>query len=166
MPTYKADLSVSSLERLLTNVREYQKKVEATPQELVRSLAEYGEHEIDRNIDGITDKDGNVLATAGSYAFGNTGFAYMEGEQSAYLEFGTGFQGQFSPHPGASEAGWEYGVGATIRETASGKKMWRYRLTGTGQYRFTEGIPAQMPVLSAAKSIRKRISSAAKEALK
>lgn len=166
MPTYKADLSVSSLKRLLANVREYQKKVEEAPQKLVRSLAEYGEREIDRNIDGITDKDGNVLATAGRYAFDDTGFAYMEGEQSAYLEFGTGFKGKLSPHPGASDAGWEYGVGPTIRETSSGKKMWRYRLSGTGQYRFTEGIPAQMPVLNATNSIRKRIPSAAKEALK
>lgn len=166
MPTYKANLSVSSLQKLLNEVREYQNKVEAAPAKIVQSLAKMGEQEIDRNIDGIADKDGNVLATAGSYSFGDTGFAYMQGDQAAYLEYGTGYQGKLSPHPLASDAGWEYGSGSTIILTASGKVMWRYRMSGTGQWKFTEGIPAQMPVLSAARSVRKKIPSAAKEALK
>lgn len=166
MPTYKSDLSVSGLEKLLADVRAYQRKVEEAPAKIVQSLARLGEQEIDRNIDGITDKDGNVLATAGSYAFGNTGFAYMTGEQAPYLEFGTGFKGQLSPHPGAQEAGWEYGVGPTITQTASGKMMWRYLMSGTGQWKFTEGIPAQLPVLRAAQQIRGKIPDIAKEALK
>lgn len=166
MPTYKAELSVSSLQKLLNEVREYQRKVEEAPAKIVQSLTKMGEQEIDRNIDGIADKDGNVLATAGSYSFGNTGFAFMKGEQAAYLEYGTGYKGKFSPHPNAQEAGWEYGVGSTIMRTSTGKMMWRYRMSGTGQWKFTEGIPAQLPVLRAAQKIRSKIPDVAKEVLK
>lgn len=165
MPTYKSDLSVSGLEKLLADVRAYQHKVEEAPAKIVQSLAKMGEQEIDRNIDGIEDKDGNVLATAGSYSFGNTGFAFMRGEQAAYLEYGTGYKGKFSPHPNAQEAGWEYGVGSTIMRTSEGKMMWRYRGSGAGQWKFTEGIPAQLPVLRAAQKIRSKIPDVAKEAL-
>lgn len=166
MPTYKANLSVSGLQKLLNQVRGYQKKVEEAPAKIVQSLAQMGEQEIDRNIDGIADKDGNVLATAGSYSFGNTGFAYIQGDQAAYLEYGTGYRGALSPHPGADDAGWDYGSGSTITETSDGRLMWRYRMSGTGQWRFTEGIPAQMPVLNAAQTIRRKIPTVAKEALK
>lgn len=166
MPVYKSDLSVSGLEKLLSDVRAYRHKVEEAPAKIVCSLARMGEQEINRNIDGITDKDGNVLATAGSFSFGNSGFAFMQGDQAPYLEFGTGYRGLLSPHPDAQEAGWEYGSGPTIKRTSSGKMMWRYRVSGTGQFRFTEGIPAQMPVLKASQQIRKKIPSVAKEALK
>ena len=162
MPTYKADLSVSSLDELLRSVNAYKTKLEAAPVKIVSELAEIGRNEIQANINGITDKDGNRLATAGEFTFGDTGFAYMEGEQGQFLEYGTGVQGQSSPHPQASKAGWNYNSGKTIHA----KGRWAYWDPVRHQHIWTNGIPAQMPVLRAALTMRRRLREVAKGALK
>lgn len=162
IPTYKANFSVSSLDALLNDLKAYQKKVEEAPHIIVEALADYGKEQIAQGIGSIRDKDGNYLATVGSYTFDNGGVAYMEGEQAAYLEYGTGIKGQASPHPKAKEAGWQYNSGKTIKRTGD----WSYWDPVKGQYVHTKGIPAQMPVLKAANAIRKKEIEAAKEALK
>lgn len=162
MPTLKANLSVSRLDALLTDLKAYQQKVEAAPHKIVETLVDYGKEQIAQGIGSIRNKDGNYLATAGSYVFGDGGVAYMEGEQAAYLEYGTGVKGQSSPHPQANEAGWQYNSGSTISSTGD----WSYWDPVKGQYVHTKGIPAQMPVLKAANAIRQKEIEAAKEALK
>jgi len=162
MPTYKADLSVSSLDELLRSVNAYKTKLEAAPVKIVSELAEIGQNEIQANINGITDKDGNYLAVAGEFTFGGTGFAFMQGEQAGFLEYGTGVQGQSSPHPQASQAGWNYNSGKTIHvKTGS----WAYWDPARGRHVWTNGIPAQMPVLRAALAMRRKIREVAKGAL-
>lgn len=162
MPTYKASLSVSSLDALLTDLEAYQQKVEAAPHKIVEKLVDYGKEQIAQGIGSIRDKDGNYLATAGSYVFDTTGFAYMEGEDAKFLEYGTGVKGQSSPHPQANQVGWQYNSGPTISSTGD----WSYWDPVKGHYVHTKGIPAQMPVLKAANAIRQKEIEAAKEALK
>lgn len=162
IPTYKANLSAASLDALLDNLKAYQAKVEDAPRKIVESLADYGKEQIAQGINGIRDKDGNYLAAAGSYVFGEGGAAYMEGDQAAYLEYGTGIAGQGSPHPKADEAGWEYNTGPTISRTGD----WSYWDPVKVQYVHTKGIPAQMPVLKAAAAMRRKEAEAGKEALK
>lgn len=162
MTKLTANLSVSSLDALLNDLKTYQKKVEEAPRKIAESLTDYGKEQIAQRIGSIRDKDGNYLATAGSYVFGDGGVAYMEGEQAAYLEYGTGVIGQSSPHPQANEAGWQYNRGPTISSTGD----WSYWDPVKSQYVHTKGIPAQMPVLKAANAIRQKEIEAAKEALK
>ena len=162
MPTYRADLSVSSLDDLLHDLTAYKQKLQAAPAKIVSELTQIGREEIQNNINSITDVDGNYLATAGEFTFGDTGFAYMEGEQAPFLEYGTGVQGQSSPHPQASKAGWNYNSGKTIH--AKGK--WAYWDPVRHQHVWTNGIPAQMPVLRAALTMRRRLREVAKGALK
>lgn len=162
MPKLKASLSASSLDALLTDLKAYQQKVEAAPHKIVETLVDYGKEQIAQGIGSIRDKDGNYLATAGSYMFGDGGVAYMEGEQAAYLEYGTGVKGQSSPHPQANQVGWQYNSGPTISSTGD----WSYWDPVKGHYVHTKGIPAQMPVLKAANAIRQKEIEAAKEALK
>lgn len=166
MPIYKADLSVSGLNELIKKVNEYAEKVKSSPNRIVDKLVAVGELEIDKNIQDITDKDGNVLANVGSAVFDNNGIVYMQGDQAAYLEYGTGEMGETSPHPGADEVGWNYSSGKTIRTMKNGKRMWRYRVSGTGQWRYTNGIPAGKVVLNASQQMRLDIVSAAKEVIK
>lgn len=83
MPKLTANLSAASLDKLLEDLQAYKQKLEEAPQKIVESLAEYGENQIRQNIAGITDKDGNYLAQAGSYVFGDSGQVYMEGDQAA-----------------------------------------------------------------------------------
>lgn len=153
---------MSSLDALLDSLKAYQEKVEEAPRKIVETLADYGKEQIAQGINGIRDKDGNYLAAADSYVYGDTGFAYMEGEQAAYLEYGTGVFGQSSPHPKANEAGWQYNSGPTISSTGD----WSYWDSIKSQYVHTKGIPAQMPVLKAANAIKQKEIDAAKEALK
>lgn len=162
MPKFTAKLSVSSLDKLLSELKEYQKKVERAPARIVENLADFGENQIQRGIQGITDKDGNYLAKAGSYVFGDAGLAYMEGDQSAYLEYGTGVVGKNSPHPQANETGWQYNTGKTINPKTGD---WSYWDAVKGKHVYTKGIPAQMPVFNAALEMRKQVVKAAKEAL-
>lgn len=166
MPEFKTELSVKSLDKLLSNVRGYGQKVKQSSNKMVELLAQEGQAEIQRNIDDISDKDGNVLAQAGAFTFGSSGFVYLYGDQAAFLEYGTGYEGKTSPHPMSQEAGWEYLSGSTIRETADGKYVWKYRMSGGSQWRYTHGIPAQMPVLKAATRIRAMLPGLVKEAIR
>lgn len=166
MPVLKADLSSDSIGQLIEQLQKYQKKVESAPAKMVENLTKSADEKIQQHLNSITEKDGNVLANAGEFIFGDTGFAYLEGEQAAYLEYGTGIQGAGSPHPLASEVGWTYNSGPRIHTTKNGRVGWVYQESGTGKWRFTEGIPAQMPVYAAAQEVRDEMLSAAKEAMK
>lgn len=166
MPVYKAELSVESLSTLIENVRAYQRKAEAAPGILLDSLVTSGAAELEQNIHGIQDKDGNDLATVGSAAFGNNAVIYMHGEQAAYLEYGTGEVGAASPHPQAAKAGWNYASGTKIQTTKDGRKMWRYRQKGTDNWKYTQGIPAGRVVLRTGISLRNAVANIAGEVLK
>lgn len=161
MPVFKAQLSVSSLGDLVSALKAYREKVSAAPGKMVQALTKFGEEQISRGLDDIVDKDGNYLAAAGSEQSGAKGLAYMQGEQAAFLEFGTGVEGRDSPHPQAGEAGWGYGSGAAISSAGD----WFYWDSVKERYIHTQGIPAQMPVFKAANAIRQKESQAAKEAL-
>jgi hypothetical protein len=166
MPTFRADLSVASLDKLLSDVKAYRDKVNAAPEKITARLAEIGAETIQQNIAGISDPDGNAPGEVGTRIEGNGGVVYEQGDQVAFLEFGTGEQGEASPHPMAVKAGWKYGSGKNIRKMKNGKMMWHYFDNLRGHWRTTDGIPAQQQVLRAAITMRDNIVPVAKEALK
>lgn len=166
MPTFKADLSVSSLDKLLSDVKGYKAKLEAAPEKVTSRLAEIGAETITQNISGITDPDGNAPGTVGMQVEGGTAKVFQQGKQIAFLEYGTGEQGAASPHPVAVKAGWKYGSGKNIRKMKNGKMMWHYFDRLRGHWRTTDGIPAQKQVLRAALTMRDSIVPVAKGALK
>lgn len=166
MPDFSADLSVASLDKLLSDVKGYKAKVDAAPAKITERLAEIGAEAIQQNVAGITDPDGNAPGTVGMQVKGGSAKVFQRGPQVAYLEYGTGKQGKASPHPEAVEAGWQYDVGSKIRRMKNGKRMWHYYDRLRGHWRTTNGIPAQKQVLRAALAMRDSIVSVAKEALK
>lgn len=166
MPTYAADLSTSSLDKLLSDVTAYRDKVNAAPAKIAARLAEIGADAIQQNIAGITDLDGNAPGTVSVDVKGTQATVSQTGSQVAYLEYGTGEQGAASPNPVAVKAGWHYGSGKNIRHMKNGKMMWRYYDRLHGHYRITNGIPAQKQVFRAALTMRDSITEVAKEALK
>lgn len=159
MPVFSAKLS--EIDELIKELKAYKAKVEAAPRKIVEELAEVGRSEIQGNLGAITDVDGNHIAGSGKEVNGNKAVAFMNGSQASFLEFGTGIQGQSSPHPDANKHGWEYNTGATIVNN-----RWRYYDPFLNQFVVTSGIPAQMPVLRAANEVRSQASKVAKEALK
>lgn len=166
MPDFKADLSVSSLDQLLSDLKDYKKKVDAAPNKIAESLAQVGAESIQETLSEITNQDGNALGEVG-IAETETGLrVYNEGSQIAFLEYGTGEQGAADSHPLAGKAGWKYGSGPKIRKMKNGKRMWRYWDHLRGHWRITNGIPAQMQVFTAAQKMRDRLVEIARGVLK
>jgi len=166
MPMFTADLSVASLDQLLSNVKAYQKKIDEAPEKISVRLAEIGAASISENLSGITDTDGNVPGTVGIALSGSKATVYQQGDQIAYIEFGTGAQDAASRHPQAGEVGWNYDSGTKIHTMKNGKRMWRYWDKLKGHWRITSGLPAQKQVYRAALKMRDSIPTVAKEALK
>lgn len=166
MPTYKAELSSGSLDTLLRELKAYQRKIEAAPAKICDALLDTGKEAIDEVVDGILDPIGNVPGVISADRQYSAGAAKANlnysGSQVAYIEYGVGVVGQSKPHPKAGEAGWKYNVGKKIRPSG----YWSYKDKMKGKWRSTRGIPAQMPVLKASLAMRRKIVSAAKEALK
>ena len=162
----KAELSVSSLDNLLKELREYREKVESLDSKLPQELASNAESYISQNLADVMDRDGNVDVSTGTDKIGNTARAYMDGSQAAYIEFGTGVKGKQSPHELAAEVGWEYDSGERIFTTKDGRRGWVYKDPISGLYYFTEGIPAMMPVLNAAREIKNEVAETARELMK
>lgn len=166
MPDFSADLSVASIDKLLSDVKAYRDKVNAAPEKITARLAEIGAQAVNDNIAGITDLDGNAPGTVSTSVSGSHATVSQSGDQIAFLEYGTGEQGADSKHPEYKAAGWHYGSGKNIRRMKNGKLMWRYYDRLRGHYRITNGIPAQKQVFRAALTMRDNIVPVAKEALK
>lgn len=166
MPTYQANLSVSSLDALLNDLKAYQKKVEDAPGKICDALLDTGKEVVEQVVDGIQDPIGNapgIVTADRKYAAGEaTAALNYIGSQVAFIEYGVGVKGAEHPHPVADEANWHYNSGKHIRLT----NYWRYYDRLKGKYRVTQGMPARMPVLRASLGMRLKIAQAAKEALK
>lgn len=166
MPVLKAELSVSSIENLINDINDYKTKIENLPKQLEYKLAEIAVDEIKANLLGITDTDGNAIGIVGVETQINKTIVYNQGEDVAYIEYGTGVNGKINSHPDAEKAGWQYDMGSTIHTTKGGKRMWKYYDNIKGHYRITSGIPAQMQLLKASIKIRNRIKKIAGELVK
>lgn len=166
MPKYQAELSVSSLDNLLSDLNSYKEKLEAAPQKIEADIAEIGASSIEDTLSSITDQDGNSIGIVGIEETENGIKVFNQGKQIAFLEFGTGEKGEKTSHPYAGSANWKYNSGTKIRCMKNGKRMWRYWDKLRGHWRITDGIPAQMQVYNAALKMREEIPHSAKEALK
>lgn len=167
MPTYKASLSVSSLDTLLNDLKAYQQKVEEAPGKICDALLETGKEVIEQVVDGIQDPIGNAPGIITSDRHYGSGTATAElnysGSQVGFVEYGVGVKGAENPHPVANEANWNYETGEKINKQTH---YWCYYDRLKGKYRVTQGMPARMPVLRASLGMRLKIAQAAKEALK
>lgn len=166
MPELKAELSVSSLDNLLSDLNSYKEKLEMAPQKIEADIAEIGASSIEDTLSNITDQDGNSAGTVGIEETENGIKVFNQGKQIAFLEYGTGEKGVKNSHPYSGKANWKYNSGTKIRHTKNGKRMWKYWDRLRGHWRITNGIPAQMQVYNAALKMREEIPHAAKEALK
>jgi len=162
----KLNLSVSSIEDAIKELRQYQDKVESAPQKIAERLAQEAVQDIENTLSGITDTDGNKIGETGYERIGSKTVVYNRGSQVKFIEFGTGIVGKSNSHPQAGQVGWQYDVGKRIYTSKTGKRIWKYYDKIKGHWRTTSGMPAQMQVLKAALKIRRRIKEVAKEVLR
>jgi len=123
---------------MATGVNKIAERLAIIAEEVMLSLIPQGE--IDGNISGIVTREPIVDGQRISY----------EGEDVAYIEFGTGIVGAESPHPKSSEFEWHYDI------NQHGWKGWYYTHKLTGEIAFSVGIPPISPVYDTAREIQKR----------
>lgn len=171
------DVTIDSqkLDKLLSN---FSNNLDNVNKKVMDDLSELALSEMKKNYSAAEFQPGNSETMSFSIEDDESGkIVKMSGPQAAYSEFGTGTQGELSPHPKKSEYPLNaYNSGKTIRPAqkdiitdnfefiSAGSLYWTY--TGEdGQKHYTQGIPAQKEVFDAGQTVLKKMNSIIKERL-
>lgn len=160
------NLSSQEIKELIKKLENFKKEISKADAKIVKELSDLGLKEIEQNYAATPYKDGNDdvnFFTTGTEKKKKIG---VSGTQVLYNEFGTGTEGESSPHPKKGEFGLNpYNSGKTIRRnnsensTASqlgiptGGLYWTYMDGSVKKY--TQGIPAGRQVYMAANVLKK-----------
>ena len=164
MKNIKVTLSVQGLNELAEKINTLKNDLKKVDKKIVEKLSDYTISEIQNNYSATSFKDGNddvSFFQKGSETKRTVG---VTGTQVLYNEFGTGTQGEQSPHPLKSNYGLHgYNTGKKIRKATIkvneisglpiGVKYWTYK-NKSGETVYTTGIPAGLQVYNAAQSLK------------
>lgn len=166
MKTVKVNLSNQDITHLIKRLEKLQKELEKADSQIVKELSDLGLKAIESNYSTTPYKDGNEDVSFYSTGSEKKKKIGVTGSQVLYNEFGTGTEGQNSPHPKKGEFGLNgYNTGETIRQNNSenssasrlgipvGELYWTYREGNVKKY--TQGIPAGKQVYLAAKMLKR-----------
>lgn len=172
MKEIKVPLSISGMKDLKNKINILKNSLNETSMNITKNLADFTYKEIQNNINNTQYKDGNDDIKAFKQIEGERAKVGMEGSQAIYDEFGTGTQGEQSPHPIKGEFNLNaYNSGKTIRTStgklgkgfpAKGVLYWTYK-NKKGEIIYTTGIPAGKQVYNASLSLRKAKQSIIKK---
>lgn len=168
MKVVSARLSPSSIEKAISEVREYQREVERKTRLLVQRLMDYGADIARVKIVSLgAFYSGELISGVSGYYSPalNAGFVRVASDHVAFVEFGTGVVGQNSPHKNGeylARASWGYATGSKIFTTKNGKVGWIYP-TKDGGFRFTEGVRARPFLYETALELQRQFPTMAKE---
>lgn len=156
MASYRHRLGVASMKALKKEIQDYKNSLNKATNSLVSDLVYLGTTELNRNMIGISNLDGNSPGLIAGSVFGTYGTITQSGPQIAYLEFGTGGVGQSNPHPQAVDAGWDYDLKLSDRahRTRNGVEGWWYFNELTNESTFTPGIVANAQMFRTALYLR------------
>ena len=166
----KADLSISGLRKLQSDLEKYKDNIMYKCQLLAERLAERGV-EIARvrvaELDAIFT--GELIESIheeykGSIPGGAIFAVVADSSHSLFVEFGSGQRGADHPYPYPLPDGisWDYNVGKTIRQSASGRYYWFYP-GKDGKWHYTEGMPARPFMYETAMQLYQEVTDVAKE---
>lgn len=166
MKDIKVPLSVSGLNDLLKKVNNLKSNLQKVDKNIVDKLADYVLDEVQNNYSATPFKDGNDDISFFKKGTDTKKTVGAMGSQVLYNEFGTGTQGEQSPHPKKTEYSLNsYNSGRTIRKASVkvneksgipvGTKYWTYKNI-QGEIVFTTGIPAGMQVFNASISLKNK----------
>lgn len=130
---------ITELENIL---KDLQKQIDNAPKQIVETMCNYTAEQMQSNLSSVTDEDGNRYGTVETKVKGRKQQAYgttsYGGLGAMFLEFGTGMIGKGSPHPNASEVGWEYYIDSPYKYTTkhTGEMGWWHNR------KFYVGIPS------------------------
>lgn len=159
-------LSSSSIKDTIAKLNNLQKDLDGASEQIVEELANLGLSEIQKNYSNTPFKDGNDDVNFFQTGTNKKKKIGVTGSQVLYNEFGTGTEGEQSPHPEKGEYGLNaYNSGKTIRENNKEDSIatmqgipknglyWTYYVGNEKIY--TQGIPAGKQVYNAKNEIQK-----------
>lgn len=150
--TFECELSTKSIDNLIKELNRYknnelQRKIDIFTRRLAQEGVEAARVHVAR-YDAIFT--GELIASIDTQ-FGHSGngecvfYVKCDNEHAAFVEFGTGFAGKFSPYPYPLPNGmsWQYLTGKQlITNIGKGIYGWFYK-GDDGNVYFTEGMPAR-----------------------
>lgn len=127
---------------------------------IIEELSGEAYTELNTEFEQFNDIDGNLSGETTLNISKNELTVSQEGDQVAFIEFGTGFKGAVDSHPLANENSWTYlgggkGSKSKIRYSETNKSYGWYYNKKDGTYTFTTGIQAQKPAFNASETIEK-----------
>ena len=154
------DLSVSSIENAIKELKAFRDSIEIKKRSLLKGLGEIGIREASVRFttaiyDGVNDSDVTLEPISDGYCI------KAEGKAVAFIEFGAGvYHNPSEPYPNPRPSGivgiGEYGKGHGKRQA------WGFR-DDSGELVITHGNPAAMPMWYASEEMRKAIVKLFKE---
>lgn len=146
--TIKCEISSQGIDNVINKLKSLKSGLKEADNKIVKDMAEFVENQVEVGLATTPYKDGNEDSEAFSEITGNKAKAGMKGIQSVYNEFGTGTQGQNSPHPMKGNFGLNpYNTLKHPRVSKNGNLFWIY--TKNGEKIATQGIPAGKQVFNA-----------------
>ena len=172
-----ANLTSQSMKKLVEELQAYAKMLQAKTELFVQELADAGIPVIERNVnaakytysdyDGITVRSGSDTAHSTHVEIETNGrkstaYLVLRGEEILFIEFGSGVHyntpAGSSPHPKGEQFGYtigSYGLGRGKNE------YWSFE-DDSGDFVFSHGTKATMPMYKAEQKIIKNYVSIAK----
>lgn len=167
MATRKISLDSQEIKKAITDLKKIKKNITKKTDETIENLLDEAVKYC-QSLTPISDNQGNHLRFNTYWEKTAKGYRIVqEGDNIAYVEFGTGMVGASSPHEDAGSLGWKYGVGPHIFTTKNGKTGWffptgeSYTSLKTGKssqvYKFTQGQKANMQMYKTAVWLTERL---------
>lgn len=174
MKVLKADLSVSGLNTLKSQLLQYRDELPIKCKQLVSMLLKNGVGVAETNIsESPLGKYVTVSTNISADKMGCNGILLAKGqvkEQDGYapfsillaIEFGAGVHFNPTPNPLISSE-FPYGVGTFPGQTHAYQDMWYYWDENKQKWMPTHGVKATMPMYKASEEIKNNILKIAKE---
>lgn len=147
------ELTRSSLDRAIREVRSLQSELARSMDALMQKLVEEGISVARIQIASMDAVDTGALEQSIAGYFDpqtRIGYVYSGSMYAIYVEYGTGPIGAQSPHPAPETGNWAYAIGDKIAPTKDGRMGWVYKKGSGGVYSedgngfaWTQGYPSR-----------------------
>ena len=170
MRTINVRLSASGVRQAVGELRDYQAKVQAAAENIVKALCEAGEQYALAAVLPFS-QTGQLASGIKSEVGGDIGYVKCECGYAVYVEFGTGIKGAGSPHPDTAILGWKYDInqhgelGWWYPTDSSDPNPYKYQAKNGTLYAWTKGMPSRPFMYETAQMLRASVIQTARSVL-
>lgn len=181
MRTISVRLSASGVRQAISELRDYQAKVQAAAENIVKALCEAGEQYALAAVLPFS-QTGQLASGIKSEVGGNVGYVKCSCGYAVYVEFGTGIKGAGSPHPDMAILGWRIEDGSAVPNwkydhkghgnlgwwyltDSSDPNPYKYQAKNGTLYAWTKGMPSRPFMYETAQMLRASVIQTARSVL-